>query len=64
MLGIPLRFPPALDNYPEFVTNQEQLYLRRKEVLENDLHALRELLVLAKKELVMTRKLLKSPKEL
>ncbi|MCG8374878.1 MAG: HlyD family efflux transporter periplasmic adaptor subunit, partial [Chlorobiales bacterium] len=60
VLGIPLKFPPALDDYPEFVTNQEQLYLRRKEALENDLQTLRELLVLAKKELAMTRPLLES----
>lgn len=60
VLGIPLKFPPALDDYPEFVTNQEQLYLRRKEALEADLQTLRELLVLAKKELAMTRPLLES----
>ena len=60
VFGIPLKFPPALDDYPEFVTNQEQLYFRRKEALETDLQTLRELLVLAKKELAMTRPLLES----
>lgn len=60
VLGTPMRFPPTLGDFPEFVANQEHLYFRRKEALETDLRTLNELLVLAKKELAMTKPLLQS----
>jgi adhesin transport system membrane fusion protein len=51
--GKPLSFPPELDRYPAFTTNQRQLYNRRREALDAEIRALSESERLAARELAL-----------
>ena len=56
----PLTFPPEVSGYPEFVANQRQLYLRRREALRASLESLDSMGRLARQELAMNQPLLAS----
>jgi membrane fusion protein, adhesin transport system len=56
----PLVFPAGLEGHPEFVTNQRQLYLRRRETLRASLANLDTTRNLAQQELDMNRPLLET----
>lgn len=58
--GKPLCFDPELLSYKEFITNQSNLYKRRKQAIDEDVASLNESLKLAKEELEMNLPLLKS----
>lgn len=58
--GKPLRFDPELFSYKEFITNQTNLYKRRKQAIDEDIASLSESLKLAQEELEMNLPLLKS----
>ncbi len=51
--GTTLSFPPELDRYPAFTTNQRQLYNRRREALDAEIRALSESERLAARELAL-----------
>lgn len=57
--GIALKFPEELEDYPEFVTTQTELYHRRKKALNDDITALNESLSLTQSELNLNQPLLK-----
>ena len=57
VLGSPLVFPESVKAFPHFITNQTQLYLRRKSALESEIGILRENLRLVQKELDLTEPL-------
>lgn len=54
----PLVFPPEVRAYPEFVNNQTLLYTKRRQALQDQIGALREMLGLMKEELQMNQPLL------
>lgn len=54
----PLAFPDDVRAFPEFVANQTLLYNKRRQALEDQLSALREMLGLIKQELDMNMPLL------
>lgn len=54
----PLVFPAGLENHPEFVANQRQLYLRRREALRASVASLEATASLAQQELDLNRPLL------
>ncbi|MFN3352452.1 MAG: HlyD family efflux transporter periplasmic adaptor subunit [Brevundimonas sp.] len=56
----PLAFPPEVGAYPEFVSSQRQLYLRRRQALESSIDALQAQLRLARQELELNRPLVES----
>lgn len=58
VLGYPLDFPSELANYPQFIKNQTELFIRRQKVLKEDLSSLEKSLVLVNKELALNRPLL------
>lgn len=58
VLDHPLDFPPSLAKYPQFKTNQIELYQRRKKALDADLASLSQNLSLVNKELTLNRGLL------
>ena len=60
VLGRQPVFPEQTLRYPEFRHNQLDLLKRRRAAIDDDLHALQEMLRLIQKELDMTRPLLKS----
>lgn len=60
VLDRPLNFPKSLANYPQFVSNQVELYQRRKEALDADLASLTKNLQLVNKELTLNQGLLKT----
>ncbi|RZS52132.1 HlyD family efflux transporter periplasmic adaptor subunit [Sphaerotilus mobilis] len=51
--GTPLVFPPEVEKYTAFTTNQRQLYNRRREALESEIRALSESERLAARELAL-----------
>lgn len=59
-LGTRLAFPPELRDYPEFITAQQRLYVQRRASLNDATDALDDALKLAREELDMNQKLLKS----
>lgn len=58
--GKPLYFDSKLLPYKEFITNQTNLYKRRKQAIDEDIASLNESLKLAREELEMNLPLLKS----
>lgn len=60
VLGYPLEFPPSLAKYPQFKSNQIELYQRRKEALDADVASLSQNLRLVNKELTLNEGLLKT----
>jgi adhesin transport system membrane fusion protein len=59
-LGKEPEFPAQTNDYPEFRTLQLELMKKRRTVIEEDVLAMQEMMALVKKELDMTRPLLKS----
>lgn len=55
----PLKFDDDVLKYPEYVTNQTQLYNRRRQAIEQDVASLQNMLTLAKQELSLNEPLLK-----
>lgn len=60
VLGHSLDFPKNLSEYPQFVSNQIELYQRRKEALDTDLASFSKNLKLVNKELALNLGLLKT----
>jgi multidrug efflux pump subunit AcrA (membrane-fusion protein) len=60
VLGAPLVFPESVKAYAQFVNNQTELFVRRKNALDSELGALKESLRLVKEELDLTLPLLKT----
>jgi adhesin transport system membrane fusion protein len=56
----PLHFPKDVLSYTEFVSNQRQLYLKRRVALQSDLSALRSMRTLMQEELNLNLPLVKS----
>lgn len=54
----PLVFPADVQDFPEFVANQRQLYSKRRQAHSADIAALRKMLGLVRKELDMNQPLL------
>lgn len=54
----PLVFPPEVKSFPEFISNQSMLYNKRRQALNDQLSALRQMLALMKQELSMNMPLL------
>lgn len=59
VLGTPLRFPPQVRKYPEFVEAQTMLYRKRQSAITEDIKSLKGMMALTQKELAMTEPLLK-----
>lgn len=59
ILNKPLKFDDDVVKYPEYVTNQTQLYNRRRQAIEQDVASLQNMLNLAKQELSLNEPLLK-----
>ncbi|WP_323809404.1 HlyD family efflux transporter periplasmic adaptor subunit [Sphingobium baderi] len=55
-----LSFPPDVRPFPEFLANQQQLYLKRRAALQSDLASLRAMKGLLQQELGMNRPLVAS----
>ncbi len=55
----PLSFPPEVDGFPEFVANQNLLYTKRRQALQDQIGSLRQMLALNQQELDMNLPLLK-----
>lgn len=55
----PLIFTSDVQRYPEYMQNQKDLYMRRKQAIEQDVMALQNMLQLARQELAMNEPLLK-----
>lgn len=58
--GKPLLFPAEVKEYPEYVSNQTELFKRRQQALNDEVSALNESLKLAKQELNLNEPLLAS----
>lgn len=58
--GQTLEFEPSLQRYSEYVRNQKDLYTKRKNLIDQDLSALSEMLELANDELRMNKSLEKT----
>lgn len=56
--GKPLTFSKDLLNFKEFISNQTDLYKRRKQAIDEDIETLNEGLKLARQELELNKKLL------
>ncbi|MDD5406246.1 MAG: HlyD family efflux transporter periplasmic adaptor subunit [Sulfurovaceae bacterium] len=56
----PLVFPPEVKEYPEFISNQTELFKRRQQAINDQISALNESLSLAKEELDNNLPLLKT----
>lgn len=54
----PLSFPPEVQAFPEFMSNQTMLYTKRRQALQDQLSSLRTMLGLMKQELDMNMPLL------
>lgn len=54
----PLVFPQDVQGFPEFMANQQMLYTKRRQALQDQLASLREMLSLMKQELAMNMPLL------
>ena len=55
----PLIFTSDVQKYPEYMQNQKDLYMRRKQAIDQDVMALQNMLQLARQELAMNEPLLK-----
>lgn len=55
----PLVFPSDVQKYPEYMQNQKDLYMRRKQAIDQDVMALQNMRQLASQELAMNEPLLK-----
>ncbi|MFJ2715158.1 HlyD family efflux transporter periplasmic adaptor subunit [Pseudomonas sp. NPDC087346] len=55
--GEPLEFPRDLDAYSDYITNQKELYIKRRTAIDADLTSLDNILALARKELNINRQL-------
>ena len=55
--GQPLKFPPELAGYTDYISNQKSLYERRKTAIGQDIASLQNMLVLADQELKMNQSL-------
>jgi len=53
-------FPELLDNYPQFVASQLDLYSKRKSALDSELNSLNEMRMLVSQELELNRPLIAS----
>lgn len=60
MFGGKPKFPPELDNYPEFRTNQLALFNKRQSAVRDEISALEKSMKLIKEELEMNMPLLKT----
>ena len=60
VLGSPLVFPPSVKAYPQFITNQTELYNRRQRAIKAEIGALEDNLRLVKEELGLSQPLLQS----
>lgn len=60
MYGKPLIFSKDLLQYKEFISNQTDLYKRRKQAIDEDISTLNESLNFATQELEMNKNLLKT----
>lgn len=60
VLGREPKFPPEIAHYPEYRENQLLLLQKRKAAINEEIHSLEAMKQLAKKELDMTRPLLKT----
>lgn len=58
--GQPLKFAPELEAYGEYITNQRDLYQKRKSAIDQDVAALTDMLGLARQELDMNKDLAKT----
>lgn len=58
--GRPLRFEPEFEGYGEYIRNQKALYHKRKTAIDEDLAAIENILVLARRELRVNRELERS----
>ena len=58
--GMPLIFPAEVNEYPEFVNTQKELFFRRKKALNDDIKILNESLSLTENELALNLPLLTS----
>ena len=56
----PLVFPASLDGYPEFTSNQRQLYSRRRAAVENEVASLSSMAALQDEELDLNRPLVET----
>lgn len=54
------KFPPELQDYPEFLNNQQVLFTKRQSAINEEISALRQALLLVKSELEMNLPLLKT----
>lgn len=59
VFGRSLKFDPALQQYSEYITNQTDLYRKRKQAIDQEVAALQDSLRLAREELKMNEPLLK-----
>jgi adhesin transport system membrane fusion protein len=59
VFGGEAKFPAMLKDYPQFRDNQLQLLRKRRAAINEEIHSLEEILILAKRELDMTQPLLK-----
>lgn len=62
VFGVPLSFTPELNDYPEYIENQRNLFNRRKKSIDEDIAALQEVRSVAAEELLMN-KLLEESKD-
>jgi len=60
VLDTPVEFPEALDDYPQFTSNQLALFAKRRSALSEELEALKEMSQLVQDELYLNRPLVKS----
>lgn len=58
--GHPLEFEPSLQRYSEYVRNQKDLYTKRKNLIDQDISGLSDMLELANDELRMNKSLEKT----
>ncbi|MDD2828755.1 MAG: HlyD family efflux transporter periplasmic adaptor subunit [Sulfuricurvum sp.] len=60
VFGRPLQFPPLVQQYPDFIANQTELFHRRQQALNDEVSALNESLTLAQDELNLNLPLLQT----
>lgn len=60
VLGVPLSFPPEIQNYSQLINSQKLLFEKRQRSINEELSSLNESLKLAQEELAMNEPLLKT----
>lgn len=60
VLDTPIEFPAELEGYPQFVSNQRELYVKRKSALVEELDALGKMGQLVRDELALNKPLLRT----